>query len=299
MSEGSALWTPDPAGFAWQGNTLDEITQAYALFLEVRHPRNWKLFKDRLGADPDAAKAEAAVFSWLRSARLAPEINESPSKGGIDFLCLPDEKDSFLLEVTSLRKDAVIAKSGWPNDLTEGAAAFSMVTPQISRSIQNKVPQLARGPAGIARVLAVCLAHPGASALLGTMAAEWVVTSTPVIMSALAKDGTPANAARLVTNLKQSAFFCIKDGAIAPVREKISAVLLIALWERQLDIVGMLHPAPAVPFEYRLLGEIPFLRVDWPIIGPEINTEWVIGHPRPLIHYHNQVTLTDNEFKRV
>ena len=101
-----------------------------------------------------------------------------------------------------------------------------MVTPQISRSIQSKIPQLARCPEGIARVLAVCLAHPGASALLGTMAAEWVVTSTPVIKTALSKDGALADAARLVTNLKQSAFFCVKDGAIAPVREKISAVLL-------------------------------------------------------------------------
>jgi len=296
MSQGAPLWTSDPA--AWQGNTLDEVAQAYALFLEVRHPQHWKLFKDRLTADPDAAKAEAAVFSWLRSARLAPAINENPSRGGMDFLCLPDEKDSFLLEVTSLRKDAVIAKSGWPDDLTEGAAAFSMVTPQISRTIQNKIPQLARGPEGIARVLAVCLSHSGASALLGTMAAEWVVTSTPVITAALPKDGVPADAARLVTNLKQSAFFCIKDGAIAPVREKISAVLLVAVWERQLDIAGMLHPAPAVPFAYRLLGDIPFLRVEWPITSPDINAEWVIGHPRPVVHYHSPVTLTDTELKR-
>jgi hypothetical protein len=298
MSEGSALWTPDPAGFAWQGNTSDEVTQAYALFLEVCHPEHLKRFQDRLKADPEAARAEAAVFSWLRTSRLAPAINEHPSRGGADFLCLPGEKDSFLLEVTSLRKDAIASKSGWPDDLDEGAAAFSMVTPQISRTIQHKVPQLAGGPQDVARVLAICLSHSGASALLGTMAAERVVTSTPVITTPLAADGTASEAPRLVTNLKQSAFFCIKNGVIVPVRERISAILLIGIWDRQLEIVGMLHPAPTTPFAYRLLGDVPFLRVEWPIRGSEIDTEWIIGHPRPLAHYHSTVTLTDKELKR-
>ena len=297
MSEGSRIWTPDPAGFTWDGNTLDEISQAYALFLEVSHPENLKLFRDRLKADPDAAKAEAAVFSWLRSARLAPAINEHPSLGGMDFVCDPEAMEPFLLEVTSLSKQATAARSGWPDELTEGAAAFSMVTPQISRAMQKKIPQLASGPDGVARVLAICLAHSGSSALLGTMAAEWVVTSTPVISTALPREGGPMEAPQLVTNLKQSAFFCIKEGSIVPVRQDISAILLIGVFERQLEIVGMLHPAPKTRFAYQVLGEVPFLRVEWPISGPNINTEWVIGHPRPLLHHHIKLTLTDRELK--
>lgn len=213
----------------------------------------------------------------------------------MDFLCLPEAKDAFLLEVTSLRKDAVVAKSGWPDDLTEGAAAFSMVAPQISRTIQNKVPQLAREPEDIARVLAVCLSHRSAPALLGTMAAEWVVTSTPVITTDLSAAGEPAH---LDTNLRHSVFFCIKSGAIVPIRKKISAVLLVGVYERQLEIVGMLHPAPEKPFDYRLLKNIPFLRTEWPIQGAKINTEWVIGDPRPLAHNHRPVELTDVEFRR-
>jgi hypothetical protein len=63
-------------------------------------------------------------------------------------------------------------------------------------------------------------------------------------------------------------------------------------------MVGMLHPAPKTPFPYKILGDIPFLRVDWPIRGAEITTEWVIGTPHPLAHHHSKVTLTDAEFRR-
>jgi hypothetical protein len=297
MGNRPQLWTPEPCGFTWEGDTLDEITQAYSLFLEVCHPAHLVAFKERLTAEPAAARAEAAVFSWLSSARLAPALNEDRSRGGMDFLCLPGQTDSFLLEVTSLRKEAITAKSGWPEQLTEEAAAFSMVTPQISRSIQHKMPQLAASPASVARVLAICLSHPGASALLSTLAAEWVITSPPALRSVIPKDGAPAGDPQMVTNLKQSAFFCIKEGRIEPARQCLSAILLVAVWDRQLEISGMLHPAATKPFAYRLLRGVPFLRVDWPIIDGQINTEWVIGDPAPLAHHHSRVSLTDAELK--
>ena len=159
MSDPLGLWTPASPGYTWQGDTLDDITQGYALFLEVCHPAHLEAFRNRLTADPDAARAEAAVFSWLRSVRLAPAINEDRSRGGMDFLCLPGAMDSFLMEVTSLRKDTVTAKSGWPDELTEEAAAFSMVTPQIGQATA-RLAHCSPNPSRISTLLGPALHVP-------------------------------------------------------------------------------------------------------------------------------------------
>ena len=45
------------------------------------------------------------------------------------------------------------------------------------------------------------------------------------------------------------------------------------------SIVGMLHPAPAVPFDYHTFGNVPFLRCVWPIAANTIHTEWVVVIP--------------------
>jgi hypothetical protein len=276
---------------------LENVTKAYSVFLEVCAADQHTAFLNRLTSAPDAAKAEAAVFSWLRAGKLAPIINEQVGRGGIDYLCSPPNSIPFLLEVTSLSKAAVVSKSGWPDSLDEVAQAFSVITPQLAGKGQSKAPQLATGQVGIPRVLAICLAHPGASALLSTLAAEWLMVSDPVIQMPIAAQGKEPGPARLATDLKRSVFFGPRDGVIVPMRESISAILLVALWYRQLDILGMLHPKLTVPLDYRVFTRIPFLRVEWPLTSP-IDMEWVIGDPGPLVAYHVAVALTDNELKR-
>jgi hypothetical protein len=288
------LWSPDQGRRSSAGDTVEDVVNAYLLFLEVRHPDHLKLFRDRLKMDPDAAKAEAVVFSWLRRERCCPRIAESPRTGGADYRCIPESKNPFLVEVTHLDRDAVKQRSGWPDQLSDIAHTFSMITPNLRSKTQAKVPQLAGQDAP--RVLAICLAHVGASALLGTLAAEWLMISELRIEMPIALEGEPAPA-RTVTDLKKSAFFRLHEGAIVPVRQSISAILLIAIWEDQLEVVGMLHPAPAAPFDYHTFGDVPFLRVAWPIAGNAIRTEWVVGHPSPSRCYHSKVTMTDGELR--
>jgi hypothetical protein len=73
--------------------------------------------------------------------------------------------------------------------------------------------------------------------------------------------------------------------------------VLIPVWEDECEIVGMLHPDPAKIFDYRDLADVPFLRVKWPPVNEEAETEWSIGHPRPSRKLHAKVTLTDEELK--
>jgi hypothetical protein len=119
-----------------------------------------------------------------------------------------------------------------------------MITPQLAGKAKRKAPQLATGQADVPRVLAICLSHPGASALLSTLAAEWFMVSDPTIQVPLWQEGAELGTARLATDLKRSVFFGPRDGVIVSMRESISAILLVALWDGQLDILGMLHPKP-------------------------------------------------------
>jgi len=294
MSDRTKLWKPE-THFDSQGDILQDVTTAYSVFLEVCAASRYKAFVDRLAADPDAARSEAAMSSWLRARRVAPSINETDTEGGMDFLCLSADSP-LLVEVTCLNKAAVVNKSGWPDTLDEIAQTFTMITAQLAGKGQHKARQLSTGQAGIPCVLVICLAHPGASALLSTMAAEWLTVSDPKIKVPIVAQGTELGQARLVTDLKRSVFFGPRDGAIVPMRESISAILLVALWDRQLDVVGILHPQPTVPLNYRVFARVPFSRVEWPLMNP-IEMEWVIGDPGPLIAHHIKVALTDNELK--
>jgi hypothetical protein len=298
MSDGSEMWIPDCQDRLLQSQSLKDVIQAYTVFLEVCYPGHCKAFKQRLKNDPSAARAEAAVFSWLRARGFEPFINESQTRGGIDYICLPGKSDSFFIEVTSLNEDAVAIRSGWPDELTETARFFEMITPQLSSKAQKKAHQLGLAPCNIPKILTICLEHVGASALLGPLAAKWLMVSQPKIQVPIAVgEGQPAPS-RLSTDLKTAAFFGFENGAIIPLRQSISAILLVAIWDNQLEVVGMLHPQPVIALNYYLFGDVPFLRVaTWPIRESVIHTEWVIGRPKPSASQYSQITLTDAELR--
>lgn len=288
------LWTPNEGMISLSPDRLDDVLKAYLSFLEVCYPEHKKHFEARLRNDPDAARSEAVVFSWLRAQGLRPQIAESPEKGGMDYICFSDTEGPFLIEVTSLKKEAVELRSGWPDELSEVARSFSMITPNLWSKTLDKAPQL--GGHDFPRVLCISLIHVGASILVGTLAAEWLMASEPKIEVpvGLGVDDLPA---RNVTNLKKSAFFKIQDGVISPVRQSISAILLISIWNDQLSVAGMLHPMASVPFNYRIFREVPFLKIKWPIKSNTISMEWVIGHPNPKSFYHHKVIITDAEYR--
>jgi hypothetical protein len=263
------LWTPEVPVL---GASIAEIVAAYALLLEVRYPDHHREFQLRTVRDPDAANAEAVVFSWLRRHGLSPMLSDAPGVGGPDFLCSPGLAAPFLIEVTSLKPDVVSQGSGWPDELSDRAHSFAMITPNLWSKTRSKASQLAGHE--IARVLAICLTLVGAGALLGALAAEWLMTSQPT-----------------------SAFLAIRDGRIVAVRERISAILLIAVREHELHAVGMLHPEPAVAFDYHSLIELPFLRLDWPVKDGTLKTEWVVAMPAPRVDRHVPVSLTDEELR--
>ena len=58
--EAPKIWVPQAAGL---GANVADIAKAYSLLLEIRYLDHHRSFQLRTGSDPDAAKAEAVVFS--------------------------------------------------------------------------------------------------------------------------------------------------------------------------------------------------------------------------------------------
>lgn len=294
MKEGEdGLWTPGQPPHL-PGATIEEVTKSYANLLDVYHHNHHRLFIARLAANPDAAKAEAVVFSWLRQRRLEPQVAESPSVGGPDCLCVPNGGQPLLVEVTALNREAVGRRSGWPDELSTSAHSFGMITPNLWSKARGKAPQFRA--ADVPRVLIVCLTHVGAGALLGTLAAEWLMMSELKLVWSLAEHGEPVPS-ESVTDLKNAAFLRLEGDQIVTVRCSISAILLVALWDDQLATVGLLHPDPAVPLDYASFGGIPFLRLEWPISEGRLRAEWVVTHPKPSRSYYTVVSLTNAELR--
>ena len=284
------IWTPQQNRRCLA--TIADTVKAYSLLLEICYPSHNKSFRDRLENNPHAAQAEAVVFSWLRSQQMAPTLADAPGVGGPDYLCSPPSAEPFLIEVTSLKKDAVEKRSGWPDELTQQAESFGMITPNLWSKTRAKARQL--GDRDVARVLAICLRHIGAGALLGNLAAEWFMTSEPRISAPLS---APLNPAKQVTDLGKAAFLDFRDGAVTPVRQSISAILLVATWKNQLEVLGMLHPQPAVAFDYRTFREVHFLRLEWPVMKKTLHTEWVVANPRPSRFPHVAVSPSNEELR--
>lgn len=183
------------------GDTVDEVVDYYYRYLA----RNSDLtvlfgqFKKRLHIDPQAATAEAIVFSLLRAEKLHPELFEDPVSGGPDFRCNPNAP--FLVEVTSLDSAVVSKRSGLPASISgPGGGAFGQITDRLLSEAKNKAPQLGRYP--LPGVLAITSDHAFSSILLDRLAAEYLMTSAPQFNVPLG--GGPHY---MTTDLKHAVFY--------------------------------------------------------------------------------------------
>jgi hypothetical protein len=267
---------------AWSvDNSIEDVLQAHGEYLSLLHPDFSSKFDELLLADREAAIGEAAVFSLLKTYfRARPEPADVPGTGGVDFICHRAKPEQFVVEVTSLKPEAVAAQSGIPTEIEDGAGGpFKMTTDQLFSTVRSKADQLSNY--SCPRVLAITSTHHAASFLMGDTGAEFLLTSEPAITYPLAETGGPVT---MTTNLRRSVFFGPAPGStgtqIVPRRQSVSAVLLLGLDELRSNVVGLLHPAPATKLNLERFRDVPFLRLaEWPIVDGAIRTEWVISSP--------------------
>jgi hypothetical protein len=275
-------WTVD--------NTLDDVVRAHVAYLHERHPNYAAKFEAILAADREAALGEAAIFSLLRTYfRADPEPADEPGIGGVDFICRRGTVNEFVVEVTSLKPEAVAAHSNIPVDIEDGfGGAFSMTTDQLFSTVQRKADQMANY--SCPRVLAITSTHVASDFLLGSQGAEYLLTSEPQITYPVSESGASIG---LTTNLRRSVFFApdATGQQVVPRRQSVSAVLLVSLYENASHVVGLVHPQPARPLNIENFREVPFLRISqWPITGGAIRTEWIVPSPQAKSFLHNPVS---------
>ena len=226
------------------------------------------------------------AFLWAEKAR--PDIFEDPSRGGPDFSCDPVGKQRFVVEVTSLESGAVSRRASLPDRIDgSGGGAFSLITAALDGAAGSKAVQLANQP--YPRVLAITNSHAFASILMDRLPAENLLLSDPMIFHRL---GDTTGYGSMRTDLRKAVFFRLdKSGArIVPRRQSISAILLVAISGRQADIVGLLHPCPAVAFDASLFPQVPYLRLkQWPILDGKVQIEWSIGGDSSATFYHTRI----------
>jgi hypothetical protein len=262
--------------------SLDEIVEFYWRFLSrnKEYAAHFEQFRKRLSSDRKAAEAEAVVFSLLRAEKLNPDIHEDPSSGGPDFCCTPSPGKSFLVEVTSLDSASVSKKSHLPLNITgRGGGAFGLITDKLRQEASNKAKQL--GGRSLPGVLAITSDYDFAGILLDRGAAKYLMTSAPQTNVPL--NGDPSYE---TTDLRD-AVFCRRSDVLSasgevmvfPCRQSIAAILLIAIHPGEVNVVGLLHPEAACPFDPYWFPKVPYLRfTHWPLAGgSSAATEWILG----------------------
>ncbi len=281
------------------GDRMKRVLESHEEYLLVRHPDHHKKFVQLLGADSQAAMAEAAVFALLKNNfRLRPEPSDIPGTGGIDFICRPPNTAEFSVEVTVMQPETVARRSGIPTKIDDRRAfAFSQITKLLTRKAIQKAKQLADYPHPT--VLAIATAHQAVSFLLDTMSAQWLLNSEPRIRIPVGV----ANARwTLTTDLDNSVFFKPHEteNRIIPCRQSISAILLIGIYDTEDRMVGLLHPEPIHKLDIDHFKEVPFIRIaKWPIVEGAIETEWVVSQPQQLTVWHRATKLSDSELRGV
>ena len=84
------------------------------------------------------------------------------------------------------------------------------------------------------------------------------------------------------TDLKHAVFYRplgVLDASgtpiIAPCRQSIAAILLIAIHPREVQVVGLLHPEAAYHFNPAWMPKVPFVQFEMRCTPNDIATEWI------------------------
>jgi hypothetical protein len=279
------------------GDSIDSVLQKYKDYLLVKAPEQLRALERTEKVSREGAMFEAAMFAVMRECYgFDVTIEESGAKGGADFVCRSDS-GQFVLEATTLETQSVEDVSGLPHHFTPGETRFfASLTHKLRKTAGDKTPQLSGYP--VARLMAVGSFHSASEVLFSNLQVEWLLMSQPKIVVRPYDSGAPPHQE---TDLANSVFFR-SDAAtqtVVPCRQSISAILLVSMGARECLLRGVLHPEPRQVFDYRLLPDIPFLRVaNWPLSwGSQIQTEWVIADPDPRRKWLREVRFKNSELR--
>ena len=266
--------------------TVNNLLDEYKHFLDANQPEHSNSFDQRWNNQPEAARAEAVVFSFFRWNGYDIWVEETGSEGGVDFRVQTESTD-FVAEVTSIRRETFTEHSGSPE---KGYSRNPYKVPHLIRLTASRKADQMSGY-NCPRILVIACEHSEYVDFLhdkGATGPAMFQTSLPSL------DGE--------TNLADSLFLKLQNGRIVFCRKSISAILLFYIHERiRSEIVGLLHPKPAHKFSIELLPSVPFVEVlvpervltsemeDYSVedFDNQISTRWIPDNSHDGLFWYN------------
>lgn len=242
--------------------TVNHLLDEYKHFLDTNHPERFNSFHQLCHAQPEAARAEAVVFSFLQRIGYDIRVEETGNEGGVDFRAQKDSTD-FVVEVTSILQETFTEHSGSPERIISGKG-YSVNPYRVPHLIRLTASRKTDQMSGYdcPRILVITCEHPEYAYFIdnkGVLGPAGLLTSPPKISIPSGNN---------VTELEDSLFFRFnkKNNRIVFCRESISAVLLFHISKYNAEAVGLLHPRPAHTFSIEHLPLMPFVEVSAPEI---------------------------------
>ena len=236
--------------------TTDNLLDEYKHFLDANHPEHSNSFDQRCNIQPEAARAEAVVFSFFKWNGYDIRVEEAGNEGGVDFR-VQTENTVFVVEVTSILRETFTKRYGTPKRPISGKG-YSVNLYGVARQIRYEAFDKEKQMSGYdcPTILVIACEHPEYADFLhdkGAFGPKMLLTSPPKISIPTGKN---------ITDLKYSLFFKFQNRRIVFCRESISAMLLFYINKKAgSEIVGLLHPKPAYNFPTGLLPSVPFVEV--------------------------------------
>ena len=252
--------------------TATNLVDEFKRFLDVNHPEHSNAFSQR---QPEAARVEAVVFSFFKKSGYDIRVEETPNVGGVDFRVLTANSE-FVVEVTSISKNAVTEISGVPTELTSGEGYHS-----DPYAVANRIRQVAFDKASqmsgydCPAILVITSEHPEYANILEDKRTDFnacmFITGAPELEFMIAapeieREYNTETHPRNITRLKESLFVRFNErDRIEFCRKQMSAVLLFYINKKyEVLIVGLLHPKPIYQFSHEILPSVRFVALQIP-----------------------------------
>lgn len=238
------------------GKTVCDLLNEYKRFLETYHSERCKSFDELCCTEPEAARAEAVLFSFFKWDGYDIRVEETGNEGGVDFRA-QKENTEFVIEVTSILRETFAEHSGVSENPWTSGRGVHVGDYDIAHLIRSEVSGKADQMSGYdcPRLLVTACEHVEYQTYLKKsedvgFGADMFLTSPQVLGLPNLDD---------VTYLNDSLFIRFQNGRIVFCRASISAVLLFHISKYHSQVTGLLHPKPAHKFSIELLPSVPFV----------------------------------------
>ena len=246
--------------------TVYDLLDEHRHFLDANHSERCKSFHELCRTEPEAARAEAVVFSFFKRNGYDIQVEETRNEGGVDFRA-QTENTEFVVEVTSILQKTFTKRSGVPRRLISGKV-YRPDPYGVARQIRHKAFEKAKQMSGYdcPTILTITCEYPEYGYVLQSKDNDFnpcmFIASPPKAEMRYDPESYTSYIVGNATDLKYSLFFRFNErDRIVFCRKQVSAVLLFYINEKYgAAIVGLLHPRPTYQFSHELLPSVPFVK---------------------------------------